>query len=251
MERVVFLHGFCGSPRTFDAVRAALGPRVRGETPVVCGHAGTDAPVTSFAAEVDRLAAAIPPGALPLLVGYSLGGRLAMGLVARHPGRWRGALFIGAHAGIADERERAARRQADGAWARLLQDEGLDRFLAAWEAQPLFASQRGLDAQVQALQRQERGQHDPARLAQAIVALSPGAMPCWDEALAAASTPMTYLVGAQDEKFLAVGHRLAARTPALSVAVAPGVGHNVALEAPTVTAAAIDALLARTRGRDG
>lgn len=247
MSRVVLLHGFGGSPRTFDAVHAALGATVDVETPILGGHAGSAAEVDSFENEVDRLAAVIAPEPAPLLVGYSLGGRLAMGLVVRHPDRWRAALFIGAQAGIVDSAARSARRQIDARWAMMLRTDGLDRFLTAWEAQPLFASQVAADPTALSVQAAERRRQDPLRLARSIERLSPGTMPCWDDGLAAATLPMTYLAGARDEKFVGVGQRLAARVVSLTLSIVPDVGHNVPLEAPALTAAAILALAARSK----
>lgn len=243
MIRVVWLHGFAGSPRTFDAVRAHLDVPTDDVAPALTGHAGCDADVDTFEDEVDRLATVVPPGPPPVLVGYSLGGRLAMGLLVRHPGRWRGAVLIGAQSGIADPDERAARRAADARWAAMLRTDGVDAFVTAWEAQPLFASQRALPAHVQAAQRRERARHEAGRLAHAIQVLSPGAMPCWDEGLAGVRVPIVYLAGGADEKFTAVGRRLAVRVPSVALTVVPGAGHNVALEAPAATAAAIADLL--------
>jgi 2-succinyl-6-hydroxy-2,4-cyclohexadiene-1-carboxylate synthase len=251
MPQAVFLHGFCGSPRTFDGVRAALGDDLVVRAPVLAGHAGCPVDAQTFEAEIDRLAALIPVHPKPVLVGYSLGGRLAMGLVVRHPGRWAGALFVGAQAGIPNEEERAARRLADGRWARILRDDGLDAFVVAWEAQPLFASQQTLPAASRAAQDEDRRRQDPLRLAQAIERFSPGAMPCWDHGLTAARLPMTYVAGGRDPKFTAVGQRLLSTTPGLVLTVVPDSGHNVVLEAPAAAATAIRALCARAETPDG
>lgn len=241
--RIAMLHGFCGSADTFADVRTALGAGYACEAPALLGH-GAASTAARFEDEVDRLAAILAAGDPPLLLGYSFGGRLAMGLVARHPGRWLGAVFVGAHPGLIDPRARAERRDADRRWVDLLAAGDLEAFVTAWEAQPIFASQVAVDATRRARQRAERRRHDPRALGRAMEVLGLGAMPCWDDALATARLPMVFVAGALDAKYAAVGHALAARAPALRVVVVPGAGHNVVLEAPEAIATVLRDLAA-------
>ena len=60
----------------------------------------------SFEGRLDEIAAA---GAQALLVGYSLGGRLALRAALRDPGRYAGLVTVGVTAGIEDPAERSAR----------------------------------------------------------------------------------------------------------------------------------------------
>jgi len=102
-ERCVLIHGFAGSPASWDAVVERLPEDWSVLRPALAGHdplAGWPQEVRSFEDEVDRLAHEIGPGPPSLLCGYSLGGRLALGLLARHPGRFAAALVIGAHPGL-------------------------------------------------------------------------------------------------------------------------------------------------------
>lgn len=245
MTRLVLLHGFAGSVETFTEVRAALDGTFISEAPALLGH-GAESEAADFESEVDRLAKVVGEGPPPLLLGYSFGGRLAMGLVARHPARWRGAIFVGAHPGFPDARERERRRRADARWVELLRAGDLERFVDAWEAQPVFASQGGVDSARRARQRAARTRHDPHALARAMEVLGTGAMPCWEDALAASRTPMVFLAGALDAKYVAIGERLAERVSTLQLVVAQGAGHNVVLEAADRTAGVVRDLAARS-----
>lgn len=243
MTAVVLLHGFAGSAATFDGVRATLGEDgFTCSAPVLFGH-GATASIACYEDEVDRLAATLPPAAL--LVGYSFGGRLAMGLIARHEARVAGAVLVGAHPGLPDAAARAARARDDARWSAMLRRDGLDAFIAAWEAQPLFASQASLPAATRDAQRAARRTLDPLALADAMERLGLGAMPYWTEALRRAATPMTFVAGAQDPKYVALGRELAASVPAMRFEEAAGAGHNVVLEQPAAIAAAVRALAAR------
>jgi pimeloyl-ACP methyl ester carboxylesterase len=68
-------------------------------------------------------------------------------------------------------------------------------------------------------------------------------MPYWTPALAALTVPITFLTGARDPKYVAIGQALARAVPALCCRVVPDAGHNLALERPRAVAAAVLAQL--------
>ena len=85
---LVCLHGFTGSPQCWDDVIEALGKPSRVLCPTLLGHNQGPPPasITSFEAEVDRIATMVLHAGLTgaHLVGYSLGARLGLGLLVRH-----------------------------------------------------------------------------------------------------------------------------------------------------------------------
>jgi 2-succinyl-6-hydroxy-2,4-cyclohexadiene-1-carboxylate synthase len=204
----VFLHGFAGSPRVFAPWRARLG----GVAPTLLGH-GAESDATTFDDEVDRLAAQVKDRAV--WVGYSMGGRLALGVAARHPERVARLVLIAAHPGLEDPNERARRRAEDEARARTLETEGLDAFFRGWDALPMFARRTpprrdGLDA------------HE---LSRAMRVLSTGAMtPRWDTL---ALHDLTYVVGEHDAAYRALAAHMLARAPHARVTIVPGADHDV------------------------
>ncbi len=248
MTTAVLIHGFSGGPGSWRRVAGRL--RMRTWAPAVCGHgAGASAAAVprSFEAEVDRLAAAVGAAAPPprYVVGYSLGGRLALGLLVRHPDLFVGASLIGANPGIEGGSERQARRTADEAWARLLEEQGLAVFDREWSSLPLFGSQRGLDAGIIEEQRRVRLDHDPEALAAAMRTLSPGAMPNYRPLLPGITCPVELIAGGLDAKFVALARRMAGRLPGGTLRLVDGAGHNVPLEAPTELACLLNRALER------
>lgn len=229
MSPVVLLHGFTGSPASFEGV---LAPGLSVVRPVLAGHGPDPIRVASWEAELDRLAALLRRelDAPAHLVGYSLGGRVGYGLLARAPELFARATLIGAHPGLADEREREARRSSDARWIALLEREGLDAFLAQWEALPLWATQSA--AMIEA-QRAIRRSHRAEGLAHALEVLGLGAMPPVDPD--AIETPLTLVTGELDEKHRALAEAFAPRLGA-RVHVVPQAGHNVLAEAPEALA---------------
>jgi 2-succinyl-6-hydroxy-2,4-cyclohexadiene-1-carboxylate synthase len=260
---LVLLHGFTGSPDSWkpvlrlledDAAAARRGPVAHGKSfgppsfvPALLGHDGTAGPagIDTFEAEVDRLGAAVWDRARAVrkfstpahLVGYSLGARVGLGLLVRHPELFASATLIGVNPGLGDPEERDERVKQDEAWARLLETEGLDSFVAAWEALPLFSTQEHLAARVLRRQRRIRLGHDPAGLARSLRVLGLGAMPDYGPALDGLELPVRLVVGGRDEKFQALAGPMAERLSRARVTTVPDVGHNVVLEDPNATAA--------------
>jgi 2-succinyl-6-hydroxy-2,4-cyclohexadiene-1-carboxylate synthase len=219
----VFLHGFTGDPTSWDEVRG----RVGGLALPLAGHApGLLAP-TRWDAEIARLARAVAPRAPVRLVGYSMGARVALGLVAARPDLVERAILVGVHPGLADPARRAARAAEDAAWMRLL-DGGIAPFVSAWEARPIFASQ---SPELRARERARRLRHDPRGLQIALAALGLAAMP--PHSLAAMSRPLLVVAGAADEKFHALANGARLR-------LVEDAGHNVVLERPAALAALIE-----------
>jgi len=238
---LLLLHGFTGSPRSFAPLARRLSQDFEILTPALLGHAGSSAgpEVTSFDAEVERLVALIPEGSSAHLAGYSLGARLGLALLCRHPERFARATLVGVNPGLSDERERELRRQNDAGWVELLEVQGLKAFVEAWQAQPLFDSQRRLPEGLLAAQTAERLSHSSAGLALSLRLMGLAEMPdLWRE-LERVRTRVTLLVGALDERFVDIGRQLATRLPQAELRVAEGAGHNLLLENPDLVTEAI------------
>ena len=90
------------------------------------------------------------------LLGYSMGGRMALALTLAQPQRLRALVLESASPGIADAGERAARRLQDESLARHIELEGVRNFVAYWEQLPMFASQRQLPAEIRRMVREQR-----------------------------------------------------------------------------------------------
>jgi 2-succinyl-6-hydroxy-2,4-cyclohexadiene-1-carboxylate synthase len=232
----VLIHGFSGSPASFEALVGDLArhhPRVPVLRPALLGHgAQFAANVTRFEQEVDRLARLIARKGFAgaHLCGYSLGARLSLGLIARHPFLFAGATLIGVHPGLGDVRERALRVGSDERWCQRLRVGGVAAFLDAWEAQPLFATQRALPAATLAEQRRVRASHSAAGLERSLRVLGLGQMPDYRGVLRVARLPVRLLVGEADTKFSALARGLARGAPGVALDSVPGVGHNLLVE---------------------
>lgn len=256
MIPLVCLHGFTGDPAVWRPVLARLSRRTgrpsEAVCPALCGHrpGRDDRAVASFEDEVDRLAARLDDGGVgpAVVVGYSLGARLALGLLVRHAARFVAAVLIGARPGPPrGDAARAARARADDELAARLESEGIEAFVDRWQALPVFASQATLAPSRLAAQRRRRLAHDPAGLAHALRVLSLARMPDYRPALGSLPMPVRLLAGARDSRFVAAAQSMARRLERAAVTVVPAAGHNLILEAPHAVAAAVSEELQRCR----
>ncbi|MEM7674414.1 MAG: alpha/beta fold hydrolase [Myxococcota bacterium] len=232
----VLLHGFGGSPEAWRSVIDAWPSheaRPLFITPRQPGHGAPIDTVEHFEDAVNALAADLPDRFH--LVGYSLGGRLALGLVAQHPSRVVSLTLIGAHPGL-DASARPARQQNDLLWAQRLQAMGTEAFFESWIQQPLFASQRALPAHALARQKTWRQHLNKDDLARAMRVLSLSTMPDYRPMLPTLTMPILLMAGEQDAKFVAISESMMAELPHGQLEIVKGVGHNIPLEAPDAVA---------------
>ncbi|EBU8650145.1 2-succinyl-6-hydroxy-2,4-cyclohexadiene-1-carboxylate synthase, partial [Salmonella enterica subsp. enterica serovar Typhimurium] len=139
---LVFLHGFSGDCHEWQPV----GEQFHGCSRLYIdlpGHGGSAAiPVDGFA-DVIRLlrATLISYNILKFwLVGYSLGGRVAMMAACQGIPGLCGLVVEGGHPGLQNEQARAERRLSDGRWAERFRHEPLTEVFHDWYQQPVFAS---------------------------------------------------------------------------------------------------------------
>jgi 2-succinyl-6-hydroxy-2,4-cyclohexadiene-1-carboxylate synthase len=159
------------------------------------------------------------------LLGYSMGGRLALHALLEKNHPWQAAVIVSAHPGLEDGTEREARRAADAGWASMALAGNWQDFLTKWNAQPLLGgSMRDPRASGSLVMRRRE-------IARSFVDWSLGAQqPLW-ERLHEITVPMLWVVGENDIKFQALAERAVAIIPHATLAIAPDAGHRVPWDA--------------------
>jgi 2-succinyl-6-hydroxy-2,4-cyclohexadiene-1-carboxylate synthase len=233
---MMFLHGFSGHPDVWQPVLARLPSPRQCLVPSLAGHQGGSPAgrgAEAFRDEVDRLAELIvgAGGEPKHVVGYSLGGRLALGLAVHHPALVRRLTLIGAHPGLQTMDERDQRAATDETWAQQLERDGLRAFVTAWEQQPLFAHEARLPLETRQRQTTIRLRHDPRGLASALRAFSLARMPDYWSRLPGMAASCAFIAGELDRKFVGIGKRVCSLISAAFIEVS-GSGHNVVMENP-------------------
>ena len=256
---LVLLHGFAQSAESW----ACVAPRLARSRTVyaldLVGHGGSDRPADPAAygldAQADALIAFLDEVAAgiggPVVVGYSMGGRVALAAALRDSSRLGALVLESAGLGPLTQAERDAAATADTARANRLRAQGVRSFMDDWERLPLFATQAGLPAAVRERLRAQRLANDAEALARTFEGAGQHAMPGRAQALGRlrrAPFPVLYLCGGLDAKYRAQAEALARLEGAsnVSVEVVEGVGHNVHLEAPRAFARSLEAFLAHS-----
>ena len=235
---LVLLHGFTGSAANWAPHFAAFAQRFTVYAFDIIGHGQSDAPVDlmhyRMEQSVEDLSALLDRLDLTsiALLGYSMGGRVALHLALAVPERIRALVLESASPGIADPAERDTRVRADEALAASIERDGLEAFIDRWQNLPLFASQQRLPLEVRQRQRAVRLANRPIGLANSLRGMGAGAMtPVWDR-LETLAVPTLLLAGALDAKYVAQGEAMAKLLPHATRLVLPDVGHTTHLEAP-------------------
>jgi 2-succinyl-6-hydroxy-2,4-cyclohexadiene-1-carboxylate synthase len=239
-ERLVFLHGFTQTHHHWHRCAWALADRM----PVRPRLAFVDLPGHGLAGadhrSIEEVADEIPRlGGAGTYVGYSMGGRHLLAAAVRRPVEIERIVVIGAHAGLTDAADRAARVEDDEQRARRVEEIGVEAFVDEWLAMPMFA---GVPASPP--DRRHRCRNGVGGLAASLRRSGTGAQrPVWDR-LGDIDVPTLVLAGERDAKFRDIGERIAAAVPGASFAVIPGAGHAAFGEQPDVTADVIATWLA-------
>jgi len=225
---LLLLHGFAGSARTMRPLIDALAERHRVIAPDLPGHGLSDAPreaaAYTWSAATRHLVRLLDALDVPdaHVVGFSLGGRIALQLAARHPERVRAACTIGSRCVWTDSVERSARRATDAALATRIETEGMRAFARGEQGSHAVAHDDALAAAAPGA-----GTHG---LALALRGLGAADQPAVGADLAVSAVPLLLLAGENDPGPLAAAHALADDLPAARAVAIAGAGHRAHLE---------------------
>jgi 2-succinyl-6-hydroxy-2,4-cyclohexadiene-1-carboxylate synthase len=252
-DPLVLLHGFTGSSHSWRPLAAHLAGSFRVVAIDLIGHGLTDAPADlapyHFPRALHDLAALtrkldLTPASW---LGYSMGGRIALGLAIQHPDCVSALILESASPGIADPDERAARQRADAELADRIERDGIPAFVDHWERLPMWSTQANLPPEVMARQREIRLGNRAAGLAGSLRGMGSGAQPSLWDRLGALRCPVLLVAGERDAKFATIAARMAAAIPSAELALIADTGHAVHLERPDLFLSCVCRFLASSQ----
>jgi 2-succinyl-6-hydroxy-2,4-cyclohexadiene-1-carboxylate synthase len=219
MSRVnlVFLHGFLGCKEDWTPMCTGLSSFASCYAFDLPGH-GTAGPITPHYLETVHAQIQLFH-ATPILVGYSMGGRLALQLAERYT--YPHVIALSAYISIVDAAEREARLERDLEWVRKLRTMDMRAFLHEWYDQPLFASLKARPDLLEGIV-QRRSVQNPERMAEVLNTLSVAR----HSPIRTFPKRLLFLYGERDEKYKA----LYATLP--NARGIPDTGHVLHLENP-------------------
>lgn len=171
------------------------------------------------------------------IIGYSMGGRLALHALLTEGNPWSCAVIISAHTGILDVGDRENRVKADLEWAQLAASNWSE-FILQWGSQPIFggkplpwkrSSGSGAEGCVQRCFTTWSLGHQSHLLAE----------------LELIEIPVLWIAGADDHKFSEIAKTAAPSIPHGQLAMIPNSGHRCPWDQPELTAGVIRGFLSQ------
>lgn len=233
---VVLLHGFTSSGQTWRNLTDALKDTYTVISIDLPGHGKTVTPDRSMKECCTDLAFLLQSLHYTRvhMVGYSMGGRVALSFAYYYPELVKSLLLESASPGLRTEKERFERKSTDEKLARRIEEDGIFSFVAYWENIPLFESQRSLPEEIRIKVQEERLAQKEKGLAMSLRKMGTGSqMPLWSK-LEEIQTPTMLLAGEYDHKFVTINQEMQQKLSSAILRVVPSAGHTVHLEQPKI-----------------
>lgn len=160
------------------------------------------------------------------ILGYSMGGRLALHAILEPDHPWQAAVIVSAHPGLEDELDRSARKASDSTWAAKAFAGDWKDFTTQWNTQPLLGGDIREPEATQRLINRRR------EISRSFLDWSLGLQEELWSRLSSIEIPVLWVAGESDSKYRTIAERAAALTPRGILAIAPDAGHRVPWENP-------------------
>ncbi|TLS39006.1 2-succinyl-6-hydroxy-2,4-cyclohexadiene-1-carboxylate synthase [Pseudalkalibacillus caeni] len=235
---LLLLHGFTGSSENWTPFLESWTKDFKVIMPDLIGHGKSEAPIYPDRYEMDQAVEDI----MALLdrlqidkthvLGYSMGGRLALTLATSFPERINTLLLESSSPGLANDEERRQRVEKDENIADSIMEKGVEDFVLKWENIPLFDTQKRLSEEIRRSVRQQRMVNSACGLANNLKGMGTGKQrPLWNE-LESLNIPVFLLVGELDRKFCNIAEKMLESLPDAKLIRFPDTGHAIHVEDP-------------------
>lgn len=232
-ETIVLLHGFTGNKNTWDSFVNQWAKQFQVLTVDLPGHGETNVEnersMNELCRDLNDLFNYLNVSSIHLL-GYSMGGRVALSYALNFPERVSTLILESASPGLNTEKERMKRRKSDEQLAQMILNNGIKPFIDYWENISLFDTQKKLPARIREDIRKERLSATKEGLSLSLRTLGTGNQPSWWEHLHELKIPVYLLVGNLDEKFVKINREMKKSLPNATLEIVRGVGHAIHVE---------------------
>ena len=244
---ILFLHGFMGNSDEFDAVVKSLANEFYCLSVDLPGHGKTqvlDDDCYTMAKTADALISFLDnlldsvlnksKISRCFLIGYSMGGRLALYLMLHFPQYFHKVILESASPGLSTQKEKLERVKRDEQIARKLArmttKDDFIIFLDNWYNQPIFGNIKNHPQFERMIKN--RLQNNPEDLAKSLRLMGTGVQPSLWNYLQENKVPLLLLVGEHDKKFVDINKRMLDINEfcELNLHIVKNTAHNIHLE---------------------
>ena len=220
----IFLHGLMGEGEDWYELAKYFSDKYYCLLVDLPGHGKSTSEVSGFKALAKLILDSVNQNDKLNVIGYSMGGRVALYLILNFPNLFNKAVIESASPGIQSQNEREKRYKSDlDLFSNI---RGFRSFLEEWYENPIFGDLKGLKEPI----IERKLENDPIRLKKTIKALSVGIQPNFWERIKKLKVPTLYLSGEKDLKYTQIGKDLAKLSPAITNKVINNSGHITHLQ---------------------
>ncbi|WVE36536.1 2-succinyl-6-hydroxy-2,4-cyclohexadiene-1-carboxylate synthase [Priestia megaterium] len=251
-EPLLLLHGFTGSSQTWRTFMKKFAKDYQVIAVDIIGHGQSAAPKEikpySMEAVVEALHDLLQQLSLSQInvIGYSMGGRLALSFAQRYPHLVKKLVLESASPGLKTQEEQNLRKEKDEQLASRIMENGIEEFVNYWEEIPLFRSQKQLPRHVQEAVRKERLSHTEIGLSNSLKGMGTGVQPSLWEMLGDLLMPVLLITGEVDQKFCLISKEMQTLIPNATSKIILGTGHAIHVEQPEIFGRIVSEFLATT-----
>ncbi|PGS56421.1 2-succinyl-6-hydroxy-2,4-cyclohexadiene-1-carboxylate synthase [Bacillus sp. AFS041924] len=235
-QTILLLHGFTGSTKTWENLINKLEQNFHVIAIDLLGHGKTDSPIHEERYKMELAAKDLYDFLIKRqidsvhLLGYSMGGRLALYFALAYPAKIRSLILESCTAGLQSEQERYARIEQDNHLSSKILNEGIEAFVNYWENIPLFSTQKKLPSESQVKIKQGRLNQSPIGLSNSLKGMGTGIQPSlWDH-LNQIKNPTLLVCGEYDEKFCLIMGKMNEKLKNSEIIKIPDAGHAIHVE---------------------
>lgn len=235
-QTILLLHGFTGSKETWGSLISKLERNYHVIAIDLLGHGKTDCPINDERYRMEFAAKDLHDFLVKKqidsvhLLGYSMGGRLALYFALAYPTKIKSLMLESCTAGLKTENEKLARIEQDNHLSSMILNEGIEVFVNYWENIPLFATQKNLTSESQQKIKQGRLNQSPIGLSNSLKGMGTGIQPSLWNDLNQFKKPTLLVCGEYDEKFCLIMGKMNEKLEKSEIIKIPHVGHAIHVE---------------------
>lgn len=238
-KTVVFLHGFTGSSLDWNFLMDKLPSEFEPITIDLLGHGKTSSPKSlkkySVQSQIELLDKIFKKLNIvkPILVGYSMGGRLALSYLFSYPQNVEAVILESTSFGLKTKAEKEERIKSDKILANKIMSSSIKEFIDYWMNFPLFYSQKKLPLQIRNEQTENKKRiNNVIGLTNSLLGFGTGRMDNYFNELEKIKIKTLLLTGSIDSKFTEIAKEANNLLPNSNHEIIRDAGHNVHLEKP-------------------
>jgi 2-succinyl-6-hydroxy-2,4-cyclohexadiene-1-carboxylate synthase len=214
------LHGFLGLPQDWDFLKDHIGG-AHLQTPELCEIASPLKGLWHWGQQFNEYVSQFNHSN-NVLLGYSMGGRLALHALLDSPSIWQAAILISAHPGLDIAEEKSQRYQTDLHWAQRFSQEPWPHLIEEWNQQAIFQGHH--------MRVREESDFCRQSLCQQLIGWSLGNQNYLIEDIERLSLPILWVAGEQDTAYLERARSIRLQNPLSAIWEVPGAAHRIPWE---------------------